>query len=412
MRIKEFTSAYWQQLLFLLVAVVLFCFWAYVRPDKVVVRETFQMFLWNVDYLADRVAVPGGFARYSGEFLVQFFKFVTLGAAIYALLFTFIMRFSWILLKRAIPAFNKVFLLVLSCLLTVYLCYLACDIEVATTLQMAVFSVLTLMLALPKRRIQSLICSLFLIPIGYWLIGPVVVAFPLYHLSWLREKGSRMKTVIESMAMILLLTISVIVSSKFVPYQMEELAKGLDYVMIQKGMFGTDEEIEYDYLQRLRDWEGIVKKSHKEPPSSLSCEYTVVLAKYYTNFCTDDELKLTLQHPDKVLTSGAAAMIMSDHYMHMGFTNMAQKTAFDAMECVSDYNKSARAMVRLVETNIIIGEFDVALKYISILEETLFYRNWAMQMKEYALHPEKIKNSPVYGPLQKIYGETVDVFFF
>ena len=68
-------------------------------------------------------------------------------------------------------------------------------------------------------------------------------------------------------------------------------------------------------------------------------------------------------------------------------------------------------MVRLVETNLIIGEYEVALKYISILEQTLFYRNWAIMMKDYAMHPEKIKESPLYGPLQNIYGETADVFF-
>lgn len=121
MKIRQFINAYWQQLLLLLMAVAVFCFWGYVHPEKVVERESFQMFLWNWDYFTDRMAVPGGFARYSGEFLVQFFKFVTLGAAIYALLFTSIVWFSWILLKRALPEFNQMVLLGLSfCLL--YFC--------------------------------------------------------------------------------------------------------------------------------------------------------------------------------------------------------------------------------------------------------------------------------------------------
>ena len=103
--------------------------------------------------------------------------------------------------------------------------------------------------------------------------------------------------------------------------------------------------------------------------------------------------------------------MMSDHYLHMGFTNMSQRAAFEVMECTSNYNKSAREMSRLVETNLIIGEYDVALKYISILQQTLFYRNWATRMKDYAIHPEKINENPLYGPLQKIYSETVDMFF-
>ena len=109
---------------------------------------------------------------------------------------------------------------------------------------------------------------------------------------------------------------------------------------------------------------------------------------------------------------GAAAMMMSDLYFQMGFTTMAQRAAFEVMESTSNYNKSARELMRLVETNLIIGEYQVALKYISLLEDTLFYRNWALRMKAYALHPERIQESPQYGSLQKIYNETVDVFFF
>ncbi len=411
MKIRQFINAYWQQLLLLLMAVAVFCFWGYAHPEKVVAREAFQMFLWNGDYLADRMAVPGGFARYSGEFLVQFFKFVTLGAAIYALLFSSIMWFSWILLKRALPEFNQMVLLGLSFLPSLFLWFLACNMDVATTLQVAVFFALVLMLALPEHRSMSLICSLVLIPIGYWLTGPLVILIALYHLRWLREKGSRMKTFLESAAMTLLLLASVIVSSRFVHYPLEMLATGVDYVMVQRNKYGTDEEIKYDYLLRLRAWEEIVDRSYKEEPKSQACRNVVLLAKYYTKRCSDEELRLSLQYPNKVLTSGVAAMMMSDHYLHMGFTNMSQRAAFEVMECTSNYNRSAREMVRLVETNLIISEYEVALKYISILEQTLFYRNWAIMMKDYAMHPEKIKESPLYGPLQNIYGETADVFF-
>lgn len=411
MKIRKIINAYWQQLLLLLMAVAVFCFWGYMHPEKVIAREAFQMFLWNGDYIADRIAVPGGFARYSSEFLVQFFKFITLGAAIYALLFTSIQWFSWILLKRALPAFNQVALFIFSILPTVFLWFLACNMDVATTLQMAVFFVLAFIVALPQNRIRSLICSLVMIPVGFWLIGPLVILVALYHLRWLREKESRMKTFVESAIMTLLLVASVIVSSKFVPYPLEELSRGVDYVMVQRNKYGTDEEIKYDYLLRLRAWEEIVDRSYKEEPKSQACKNVVLLAKYYTKRCSDEELKLSLQYPNKVLTSGIASMMMSDHYLHMGFTNMSQRAAFEVMECTSNYNKSAREMVRLVETNLIIGEYDVALKYISILEQTLFYRSWAILMKDYAMHPEKIKDSPLYGPLQEIYGETVDVFF-
>jgi len=75
-------------------------------------------------------------------------------------------------------------------------------------------------------------------------------------------------------------------------------------------------------------------------------------------------------------------MMMSDLFFQMGFVNFAQRTMFEAMESMSNYNKSARALCHLTETAIVTGQYEVALKYISILEETLFYKRWAQKMRQ------------------------------
>ena len=69
-------------------------------------------------------------------------------------------------------------------------------------------------------------------------------------------------------------------------------------------------------------------------------------------------------------------------------------------------------MMRLVETALVTGQTAVALKYITLLEQTLFYHGWAQQMRGLALHPERIGNHPVYGPLRQIWEQSVDVFFY
>ena len=182
--------------------------------------------------------------------------------------------------------------------------------------------------------------------------------------------------------------------------------------MIQRGKYGTDEEIVYDRLLRMKDWNEIVRRSNEQEPQSLACKNVVRLAKYYLKQISGDELKENLLHTYEVLTSGMAAMMMSDVYLHMGFPNISQRAAFEVLESTSNYNMSGRELSRLVETALITGQYEVALKYISLLESTLFYRNWAKQMRELAAHPETIKRVPFYGPLQDIYGQTVDVNFF
>ena len=94
----------WKLYLTALFGIAVFCFWGYVRPEVVLARESFQLFLYQDDYLMERLAFPGGMARYVGEFLVQFFRFVTLGALLSAILLVAIQQLFGVLLKRVLPA--------------------------------------------------------------------------------------------------------------------------------------------------------------------------------------------------------------------------------------------------------------------------------------------------------------------
>lgn len=93
------------------------------------------------------------------------------------------------------------------------------------------------------------------------------------------------------------------------------------------------------------------------------------------------------------------------------WTNIAQRAAFEAMEYVPNCNKSGRAMKRLVETNIISGHYDVARKYITILEKTTFYSGWARKMRQLVDHPEQIVNYSFLHSAQKEYENATDIFF-
>ena len=396
----------------ILFGIVVFCFWNYVRPAQIAAREAFQLFLFQDDYLMSRLSVPGGMARYVAEFLVQFFRSVSLGALITALLLVAIQWLSWRLLCRNLSAVSPRNLFPFSFLPSLALWMLLCDMDVSMTLPVAVLLTWLLMMILPNSRKQSMIASLVLIPIGYWLVGPVIICLIGCHLKWLHKSNDRLVVIAESAGLTILLAACVIVSSRFVPYSLWNMTKGIDYWMIQSDKAGTYEEIEYDYLQQQKEWTKIISRSEEEDPKSLACRNVVRLAKYSQKRISSEELKENMLHPDKVLTSGAAAMMMSDVYLHMGFVNMSQRAAFEVLMSSPNYNMSGRELSRLVETNLITGQYEVALKYISLLEHTLFYRSWAKQMRQLATNPELIKQSPKYGSLQEVYQQTVDVFFF
>ena len=394
-----------------LFGLAVFCFWMFVRPALVVEREAIQLFLWNSDYLMSRIVIPGGLARYLAEFLVQYFMSEAGGACVIAVMLVLVQRFSWMLLRRCLPAVKENVLFAVSFLPPVALWCLLCDIDTSMTLPVAVLLTLLLMLLLPSKRNASLLCSFVLIPVGYWIVGPMVSLVAVFHLRWLRLPAKKIRVWTESVALVLFVVACVVVSSYFVPYSLENMAKGIDYFSIQRGKIGTLEMVEYDYLQRQKSWEMIVRKASREEPHSRACMNVVSLAKYYQGQMSPEVLRESLLEPYKSLTSATSAMMMSDVFFQMGFVNFSQRAVFEAMESASNYNKSGRALCRLTETALVTGQYEVALKYISLLEETLFYRRWARYMRQFVDHPESIKDHPKYGPLQKIYSETEDALF-
>ena len=88
------------------------------------------------------------------------------------------------------------------------------------------------------------------------------------------------------------------------------------------------------------------------------------------------------------MASAVTTSIMSNVYLELGMLNMSQRAAFDLMESIPNGNKSGRAMKRLAETALYTGQPELALKYIRLLEQTLFYRKWASSMRRFAEHPE------------------------
>ncbi len=173
----------------------------------------------------------------------------------------------------------------------------------------------------------------------------------------------------------------------------------------------SEESMVYDHLQRQGRWLQIVERSKRATPPSKACQNTVRLALFMTKQMDEGTLFNTLETGRSVLTSRTAAFIMSDVYMQMGMVAMSQRAAFEAMESIDDFNKSGRALQRLAMTNLVCGQYEVARKYLLLLDRTLFYRSWARQMLPLTKHPEMISRYPSLHRLQQMQQEMKDHIF-
>ena len=361
-------------------------FWGW--PHLLVVREQSQLFLWNADYLIERLVIPGGLAQYVAEFLVQFFYYPALGAVICSMLCLSVQALSYRLLDRRLWAWSFVPAVIVA-ILTIQL-------YVPLTLTVAILMSLGLLVLLPCSPVARLWALGIFVVVGYWLVGPAVALLLLgCSRRWIAVPA-------------LLLAGCIYGSSLLAPYPLRQVVRGIDYYW-ETHHLGTNEEMACDYLVRQHNWKEIVRRFADSKSSAI--HNAVLVAQFQNRTISEKELLHQIHLSKGTLQSQSSAFLMSELYMQMGMAQMAQRAAFEAMEAVPNYSKSGRALRRLVETNLVTGYPDVALKYIGILEETTVYRDFASQMHSLAIHPELLQEHPYYGSLHKIFTESHDTFF-
>ena len=87
---------------------------------------------------------------------------------------------------------------------------------------------------------------------------------------------------------------------------------------------------------------------------------------------------------------------LSDLYWSMGHVAYAQRMAFET-DVLDDRAFNPEMMIRLIETNLVSGAYDVAGKYIAILETDKQYRKTAASYRKYLNNDAAIEADPILG---------------
>ena len=439
--LSDSLSKYGCLLLTLAFGMAVFLFWGFRYPFALTYQEQLQLFLFDGDYFCSRMAEPGGFARYVAEFLVQFYNGAAIGAAILALLYMLVQRLTW----RLMQAVKGYYLL--SFIPAIILWYAMGDESVMLTYVVALVMAMAVAIVLVRLarlgRLARLAVAVILLPILYWLIGPMVLLVAALMLPWVIA----IPAVVYAIALILL-------SAHFLPFPMSRVVLGISYyrfpevipyslmailvllwllavfskklpqpkqwgvytqvvivafLLLLPLRFGYDtkkyELIEYDHLVRVQDWNGIIRKAEKQMPDLPMSVSATNLALGMTNQLGDRAFDFYQRGSEGLLPkferNFATTQLTGEIYFWLGLVNTAQRFAFEAMEAIPNYNKSARVVKRLAETNLINGQYDVARKYLQMLEKTIFYRPWAQRTMAMLGNEDAINSHPLYGMLRQ-----------
>lgn len=438
---KRFLSKYWQAGLTLAFALAVFLFWRFRYPSVLSYQEQLQLFLFDGDYFWERMAEPGGFARYVAEFLVQFYNSVTAGAAVIALLFMLVQRLTWRLMRSESHY-------ALSFIPVMMLWYAMGDENVMLTYTVALALNMLMACILAKvflawgyeRRmlLRRLFVMLVVVPLAYWLTGPMVLLlavvlmpvsvvyalalmllsahylpFPMLRVM-LGVSYYRIPATLPYLLMVLPAVVWIISNvvrllpkaSRVVNAVEVALAVGLLGVLADVGFDKKKYElIEYDYLVRAKDWNAIIAKAERRTPDLPMSVSATNLALGMTNQLGERAFDFYQRGTEGLLPpferNFATTQLTGEIYFHLGLVNTAQRMAFEAMEAIPNYNKSARVMKRLAETNLINGQYQVARKYLLMLEKTIFYRPWAQRTLAMLGDENTINAHPLYGTMRQ-----------
>ena len=447
-RMKKFLSKHTPLLLTLVFGLVVFLFWRILYPFALTYQEQLQLFLFDGDYFCGRMAEPGGFARYVAEFLMQFYNSVTIGALIIAVLYMLVQRLTWRLMGS-----DSYY--VWSFIPVIMLWYAMGDESVMLTYVVALLMALSAALAwrlvqlvrlvrlVRLGKLVRLALVLVTIPLLYWLIGPMVLLVAVLMMPW----AVAVPALVYALALILL-------SAHYLPFPMLRVVLGISYYRIPETMpymlmaipvviwimalfikklpqpkpwvacvqvlvvaelvlvpkaFGFDARkydlIEYDYLVRIGDWKGVIAKAEKRMPDLPMSVSATNLALGMTNQLGDRAFNFYQRGSEGLLPkferNFATSQLTGEIYFNLGLVNTAQRFAFESMEAIPNYNKSARVVKRLAETNLINGQYEVARKYLQMLEKTIFYRPWAQRTMAMLGDEKAIDAHPLYGKLRQ-----------
>ena len=182
----------------------------------------------------------------------------------------------------------------------------------------------------------------------------------------------------------------------------------------QNSNFKAEKVMRYDFMARFQQWNRILDAINTEKPNNqigvtvqnLALGMHGMLADHLFNYNQNGLLGLL---PD-VGTDAISPMPTAEAFYQLGMITVAQRTVFEAQEAILDFQKSARCYQRLAQTNLILGSYEVARKYLTTLQKTLFYRDWANNTLPLLGDDAAIARHPEYGRLrQYLYQE--DFYF-
>lgn len=458
MTMKE-VFKYWPAALTLVLGLGAWYFWAVPYLSALAYQEQYQLFLATAGYFAERMAVPGGLMDYVGEWLTQWNHYRYVGSLFVAAVLVVLQVFTWLVARKAAAA-RKTALTPchypLTFLPVLFLWGYMGDENVMLSFALSLAAALALMLAYEHSKVRWVRWAFFAValPLAYWLIGPAVGITLVFALGYEQLRERSLVRLGASIGLMVWLCFIILALSYVVAYPYDRLFIGINYyrypvynpamqltalalfavvpllvaklpalrfaalaetVVLAVGGWcwvracfdpKTYELLDYDYLLRTEQWDKIIDKAeHKQ--ASLPMSVCIVnlalseqgqLADRLFDFYQHDGSGLIPEFALNMVTPIAPAEV----YYRLGMVNECERYMFEAQEAIPNYRKSGRLTQRIIDCQIVNGQYALARKQLHLLAGSPVYREWAESRLAMLGNEQAINGDPVYGRLRQL----------
>ncbi len=432
--------------------------------------EQFQLFQNTFLYFKEYLTHPGGLIEYISQFWVQFFIVPYLGAFITTLFLILIYTYSsTFILRRS----KHKHLFIAPASVFIACLYMSFDFNIffQAILSFALCICCLNLIVSRKNQLFQIGCVILIVPLLYWFAGTIAILFAIafclhklvlnnvnavkrllwivlpfyaFFVAWFSYRfyyiGNLRLALLPDMYYqsqlapgfllyvpwgLLLFWLPV---AAFFPEITDSFKRrywivGIQGVLVAflflQGFILFRDRGSYvvkklDFYARNERWDKIISISQKTSIHNYLhlnylnlalAEKKELLNKMFA-FTQKGSFSLQVPSEKKNLVYG----VLSDIHFCTGNIASAQQYAFEGCEMCSG-GGNVRLMKRLVQTNLILGEYAVAEKYIKILEHTLFYRKWASEQRKFLYNDMLCSEDDVLGEKIKCLPEKGSRYF-
>ncbi|MDR2497616.1 MAG: DUF6057 family protein [Tannerellaceae bacterium] len=410
-----------------------FIYFGFLMPFGMMFKEELTMFTYDSDYILAYFSRPGCLSSLAGDFLTQFFYNRWLGAAVMALFMAAAYTLSAAVLRRFFPWRNACALALLpACLELLAAGKLTWSLAMPAGWMIAAASFCGY--ATIRNRSGLLAAQVLGAAALYVLAGSAAVVFALLVVAFEADKGGR-RLLCAAAGLLLPIVVCHALSGRYLltlpqafaypftswgealgaialvglaavshlPAARAEwsravraavsglVAMGFGLIAFKFAPYKVEDVLRIRALAAEEQWDAVLQAGRKLQDPVAASYVNIALSSQGT---MGERLMEFYQPASSGLfleVSPSAGWwtiyFASDAYFHVGDMIMAQHAAMLGM-IFSPRERSSRLVERLAGISIITGDTAAAMKFIAMLDRTLFHRGEARRLRAQALAPD------------------------